>query len=81
MSNGIRLRQNEEHSIEMLAAQRQLYNDVKRYDWLSTALSVWIPFGMAIILLFIPEDSPVGIVSYMLSIVSACVSFIVDGIM
>lgn len=80
MSNGIRLRQNEEHSIEMLAAQRQLYNDVKRYDWLSTALSVWIPFGMAIILLFIPEDSPVGIVSYMLSIVSACVSFIVDGI-
>lgn len=33
MSNGIRLRQNEEHSIEMLAAQRQLYNDVKRYDW------------------------------------------------
>ena len=43
MSNGIRLRQNEEHSIEMLAAQRQLYSNAKRYDWLSTALSVWIP--------------------------------------
>lgn len=80
MSNGIRLRQNEEHSIEMLAAQRQLYNDAKRYDWLSTALSVWIPFGMAIILLFISEDSLVGIVSYIASIISAVISFMVDRI-
>ena len=80
MSNGIRLRQNEEHSIEMLAAQRQLYNDAKKCDWLSTALSVWIPFGMAIILLFISEDSLVGIVSYVISIISAVISFVVDGI-
>ena len=80
MSNGIRLRQNEEHSIEMLAAQRQLYSNAKRYDWLSTALSVWIPFGMAIILVFIPEDSLAGIVSYIVSITSAVISFIVDGI-
>lgn len=80
MSNGIRLRQNEEHSIEMLAAQRQLYSDAKRYDWLSTALSVWVPFGLAIILLFISEDSPVGVVSYIASIISAIISFMVDGI-
>lgn len=80
MSNGIRLRQNEEHSIEMLAAQRQLYNNAKRYNSLSTALSVWIPFGMSILLLFVQEDSPVGIVSYILSIISAIISFIVDGI-
>ena len=80
MSNGIRLRQNEEHSIEMLAAQRQLYSNAKRYDWLSTALSVWIPFGMAIILVFIPEDSLARIVSYIVSITSAVISFIVDGI-
>ena len=73
MSNGIRLRQNEEHSIEMLAAQRQLYSNAKRYDWLSTALSVWIPFGMAIILVFIPEDSLAGIVSYIVSITSAVI--------
>ncbi len=80
MSNGIRLRQNEEHSIEMLAAQRQLYSNAKRYDWLSTVLSVWIPFGMAIILVFIPEDSLARIVSYIVSITSAVISFIVDGI-
>lgn len=79
MSNGIRLRQNEEHSIEMLAAQRQLYNDAKKYDWLSTALSVWIPFVMAIMLLFISEDSLVGIVSYIVPIISAISSFIING--
>ena len=78
MSNGIRLRQNEEHSIEMLAAQRQLYNDAKKYDWLSTALSVWIPFVMAIMLLFISEDSLVGIVSYIVPIISAFSSFIIN---
>lgn len=77
MSNGIRKRENEEQSIEMLAAQRQLYNDAKKYGWLSSALSVWIPFILAILLLFISEDSPVGIASYVLSIISAIVSFIV----
>ena len=73
MSNGIRKRENEEQSIEMLAAQRQLYNDAKKYGWLSSALSVWIPFILAILLLFISEDSPVGIASYVLSIISAIV--------
>lgn len=78
MSNGIRLRQNEKHSIEMLAAQRQLYSDAKRLGWSSTALSVWFPFGLATILLFISEDSLVGIMSYIVSIISAISSFIVD---
>ena len=55
MSNGIAIRQNEDNSIAMLAAQRQLYRDAKKYNTVSVALSVWIPFALAVILLFIPE--------------------------
>ncbi len=53
MSNGIVIRQNEEKSIAMLAAQRQLYRNVKKFNILLVALSVWIPFILAIILLFL----------------------------
>ncbi len=80
MSNGIVLRQNEEHSIEMLAAQRQLYSYAKMMDCLSTSLLVWIPFLMSIVFLFIPVDSPFCIVSYLLSIVSTIFSFIIDKV-
>lgn len=80
MSNGIRLRENDDYSIEMLAAQRQIYSDAKKLGCISTLLSVLIPFVMAIILLFIPENSPAGIASYILSIISAIISFVVDKI-
>ena len=42
MSNGIALRQNEEKAIAMLAAQRQLYNDAKKFGAISVVLSVWL---------------------------------------
>ena len=32
MSNGIATRQNEDNSIAMLAAQRQLYRDAKKFN-------------------------------------------------
>ena len=79
MSNGIRSRQNEEHSIEMLAAQRKLYNDAKTVKWISTALSVWIPFILSILLIFITQKSPLECVSYIISIISMLVSFGVDS--
>ena len=44
MSNGIATRQNEDNSIAMLAAQRQLYRDAKKFNTVLVALSVWIPF-------------------------------------
>lgn len=78
MSNGIRTRQNEEHSIEMLVAQRKLYNDAKAVHWISTALSVWIPFVLSILLVFVTQNSPLESVSYILSIISMLVSFGVD---
>lgn len=78
MSNGIAMRQNEEKAITMLAAQRQLYNDAKRFDAISVMLSVWLPFVMALILLFLPEESNWKSVSYILAIVSMLFSFVVD---
>lgn len=78
MSNGIAMRQNEEKAITMLAAQRQLYNDAKRFDAISVMLSVWFPFVMALILLFLPEESSWKSVSYILAIVSMLFSFAVD---
>lgn len=78
MSNGITTRQNEDNSIAMLAAQRQLYRDVKKYNTVSVALSIWIPFTLSVILLFIPENREWRYTSYILSIVSMCFSFVID---
>ena len=78
MSNGINVRQNEDNSIAMLAAQRQLYRDAKRFDNLSVALSVWVPFALAVVLLFVPENSVLLYASYLISIGSMFFSFIVD---
>lgn len=78
MSNGIAVRQNEEKAIAMLATQRQLYNDAKKFGAISVVLSVWLPFAMALILLFLPEESIWKSVSYILAIVSMLFSFVVD---
>ena len=78
MSNGIAVRKNEEKAIAMLAAQRQLYNDAKKLGTISIVLSVWLPFAMALILLFLPEESICKNVSYILAIVSMLFSFVVD---
>ena len=48
MSNGIATRQNEDNSIAMLAAQRQLYRDAKKFNTVLVALSVWIPFALSV---------------------------------
>lgn len=78
MSTGILARQNENKSIAMLAAQRQLYRDVKRISTLSIALSVWVPFALAVILLFVTTDSVWQYASYAVAIGSMIFSFIVD---
>ncbi len=62
MSNGIATRQNEDNSIAMLAAQRQLYRDAKKFNIVLVALSV--------IVLLIPENKEWKCISYILSIVS-----------
>lgn len=78
MSNGIATRQNEDNSIAMLAAQRQLYRDAKKFNTVSVVVSVWIPFVLAVILLFIPENTKWKFASYILSIISMFFSFVID---
>lgn len=78
MSNGILIRQNENNSIAMLAAQRQLYRDAKRFGTLSIALSVWVPFALAVILLFVSPNSVWQYISYAIAIGSMIVSFVID---
>ena len=81
MSNGIATRQNEDNSIAMLAAQRQLYREAKKYNTVSVALSVWIPLALAVILLFLPENTEWRYASYILSIVSMFFSFVLINIL
>lgn len=78
MSNGIATRQNEDNSIAMLAAQRQLYRDAKKFNTVLVALSVWIPFALSVIILLIPENKEWKCISYILSIVSMIFSFVID---
>lgn len=78
MSNGILVRQNDNNSIAMLAAQRQLYRDAKKFGTLSIALSVWVPFALAVILLFVSPNSVWQDVSYAVAIGSMIFSFVVD---
>ena len=78
MSNKIVTRQNEDNSIAMLAAQRQLYRDAKKFNAVSVALSVWIPFVLAVILLFLPGNTKLRYISYILSIVSMIFGFVID---
>ncbi|MCD7954229.1 MAG: S-4TM family putative pore-forming effector [Lachnospiraceae bacterium] len=69
MSNGIVSRQNEDGSIAMLAAQRQLYDNAKKFYTLSIALSVWLPFALSVALLFVPEVTAINIALYVVSII------------
>lgn len=78
MSNGIGIRQNEDKSIAMLAAQRRIYSSIKILNGMSIALSVWIPFGLSIILLFTQDNNFLSNGSYLLAIVSTVFSFIID---
>lgn len=78
MSNGIFIRQNEDNSIAMLAAQRQLYRDIKKYNNISISLSLWVPFILAIATLFIPRDTELKYATYILSIVAWLFALFID---
>lgn len=79
MRNGINVRQNEEKSISMLAAQRQLYKDAKKYNEASVVLSIWIPLGLAVALIFLHNNTQWAFVSYVLSIASMFFSMMADN--
>jgi len=80
MSNGIRIRQNEDQSIAMLAAQRQLYYSAKRLDRVSIIFSVCLPFILSCVLLVIPKESLLENIAYIVSFISVIFSFLMDGV-
>lgn len=67
MNNGIIQRQNEEKSIMYLAAQRQIYNEVKKYDCVGIIFSVIIPIFLSVLELFLKKNQYLNIMSKVLS--------------
>ena len=78
MDNGIHIRQNEEKGIAMLAAQRQLYIDVKVYTYAIFVLSVLIPFLCSVLMLFIKDNLNLEIISYIVSLFSLVFSLLIN---
>ena len=78
MSNGIQSRQNEDISIARLAAQCQLYSEVGNLDALNMALSVLIPFILALLQEFFPAWRWAKIVTYVISVAMLLLSLVFE---
>lgn len=78
MSNGIKARENENHSIEMLGAQRELYNEAKWADKIRFFISVILPFSLSVIAVFAAEDSLVRGLTYSVSILGGMASLLIN---
>ncbi len=79
MSNGINKRQNEDNSIAMLAAQRQLYRKIEKLDIFNIFVSVVFPFIISLILIFFPNWDVANTITYILSIVMLGLSIIIEN--
>lgn len=79
MSNGIATRQNEEKYINHLAAQRQLYNEVKWWDNVNMVLSVILPLTLAISQILFKKIDVLKSLSYLLSLVSMLIGLFLDN--
>lgn len=79
MSNGIATRQNEEKYINHLAAQRQLYNEVKLWDNVNMMLSVILPLILAVSQIIFKNIEVLKSLSYLLSLVSMLIAAFLDN--
>lgn len=68
--NKINLKQNEECSIQMLAAQREVYEEAKRYEKLVVIFSILLPVISAIMNDFFKDNVTLTVVTYIVSVVS-----------
>lgn len=57
MTNDINSKQNQEHSINLIAAFRQMYSDVKLLTLIQVTLSVWVPIGLSLLTLILQNKS------------------------
>ncbi|MBU2878743.1 MULTISPECIES: S-4TM family putative pore-forming effector [Aliiglaciecola] len=60
MNNEINSRQNHESSINMIAAFRQKYSDVKQLSFIQMLMSVWVPIVLALLALALKNQLIVG---------------------
>lgn len=79
MNNGIVCRQNEEKSIKCLAAQRQIYNEVKKFDNVGIVFSVVLPLVLSVLQLLWKKNRYLNTAAQMLSIVSMFVGMAVNS--
>lgn len=78
MSNGIGFRQNEEKSIVMLAAQRQLYNEVGKLEVLNIVFLVVLPFMFAILQEVVPQWNWICFFSYGMTLTIFIISVFIN---
>ena len=78
MSNGIQRRQNEENSLLMLAAQRQLYSEAKKAENVVVVFSVLLPFLFACIQVFVKDNTTLNTIVYIFPVVSMGIGIALD---
>lgn len=78
MDNGIGKRQNEEISIQKLAAQRQLYREAKRKQTLSAVFCVVVPFLLSAAEAVIGKTWALTVILALISVLSMYISRITD---
>lgn len=75
MTNDINYKQNQEHSINMIAAFRQMYSGVKRLSLIQVALSVWVPVFLTLAILILKNSSITSTLGFGAIDISLYVSF------
>lgn len=75
MSNDINTKQNQDIAINMIAAFRQKYSEVKRLSFIQTVLSVWVPIVLALLGLTLNSQKVTGFLGITTLDVTIYVSF------
>lgn len=78
MDNGIGKRQNEEISIQKLAAQRQLYREAKRKQTLSAVFCIAVPFLLSAAEAVIGKTWALTVILALVSVLSMYISYRTD---
>ena len=78
MDNGINKRQNEEISIQKLAAQKQLYKEAKREQTLSAVFCVAVPFLLSVAEVITGKNLFLKAILALFSVLAMCISYITD---
>lgn len=79
LSNGINKRQNEKKSIQMLAAQRQLYSNNKKVLYIGAVFSVFVPFVLSLVSIYCTNAHYIQAILYGCSLISFLIAVLFEG--